>query len=96
MHICQGEIFLVFDKPTKKIKDNTLLLNISGGSVHARNQNSEPHVPYNIDEKSLVLVEGKGVTRLSKHLLGPMGVWGKCIQDGKVFPVLAKDGQPTE
>ena len=52
-------------------------------------------MPYNIDEKSLVL-EGIHVDKLSKHLSEAMSVWGKEVRKGKVFPKLAKDGQPTE
>ena len=94
VHLCQGEIFLAFDKLTKHVKANSLLLTILGGTVKAQNRNIEPHVPYNIDEKSLVL-EGKTLDKLSKLLSG-VGVWGKEVRNGKVFPILAKDGQPTE
>ena len=95
MHLCQGEIFLAFKKVTKHVKANSILLTIMGGTVKAQNRNIEPHVPYNIDEKSLIL-DGIHVDKLSKHLSEAMHVWGKEVRKGKVVPVLTQDGQPTE
>ena len=80
VHLCQGEIFLAFTKEAKLIKANTPLLTIFRGTVNSANRNTEPHVPYTIDEKCMVL-EGLHVDKLSKHISDGMTVWGKDIKE---------------
>ncbi len=95
VYLGSGQVWLDFKKPAKQLKQGVVLYACLDGTINSTNVGKQFAMPYDIDQRSTVCVDG-AVDTLGKFLPDVDAVWGRMLEGKTLKPAPGPDGSPQQ